>query len=261
MDYAAAVNAELRDLKAAGADVIQLDEPWLHARPEEARRLAPAGDRPGPRRHPRADRAAPLLRLCLCRPRQAERLFVPARAHGLEGRADLDRSRPAQSRSHNPRRPRRQDRDQHGRPRAGDAADRRRPHPRGTRAPAPRAADPRPGLQHEIHPARPRLRQIEGARRRCRDRPSRADRRLGGRCCQYQTDEDVVVSRPVVLRHRLNSYKEILTPQMSQDILVSAMITSKITSKAQTTTTPQPVRAALRVARATSSLIGSRVTT
>src|SRR5271156_5008739 len=181
MDYAAAVNAEVRDLKAAGADVIQLDEPWLHARPEEARRLAPAGDRPGPRRHPRADRAAPLLRLCLCRPRQAERLFVPARAHGLEGRADLDRSRPAQSRSHNPRRLRRQDRDQHGRPRAGDAADRRRPHPRGTRAPAPRAADPRPGLQHEIHPARPRLPQIEGARRRCRDRPSRADRRLACR--------------------------------------------------------------------------------
>src|SRR6516164_2577261 len=28
MDYAAAVNAELRELKAAGADVIQLDEPW-----------------------------------------------------------------------------------------------------------------------------------------------------------------------------------------------------------------------------------------
>jgi len=46
MDYAAAVNAELRDLKAAGADVIQLDEPWLQARPEEARRLAlPAIDR------------------------------------------------------------------------------------------------------------------------------------------------------------------------------------------------------------------------
>ena len=54
MDYAAAVNAEIRDLKAAGADVIQLDEPWLQARPEEARRLAlPAIDRafegiPGP---------------------------------------------------------------------------------------------------------------------------------------------------------------------------------------------------------------------
>src|SRR5215831_17436566 len=54
MDYAAAVNAELRDLKAAGADVIQLDEPWVQARPDEARRLAlPAIDRalegiPGP---------------------------------------------------------------------------------------------------------------------------------------------------------------------------------------------------------------------
>jgi 5-methyltetrahydropteroyltriglutamate--homocysteine methyltransferase len=55
MDYAAAVNAEARDLKAAGADVIQLDEPWLQARPAEARRLAlPAIARalagiPGPR--------------------------------------------------------------------------------------------------------------------------------------------------------------------------------------------------------------------
>src|SRR5215472_15982707 len=54
MDYAAAVNAEIRDLKAAGADVIQLDEPWVQARPEEARCLAvPAIDRalagvPGP---------------------------------------------------------------------------------------------------------------------------------------------------------------------------------------------------------------------
>ena len=46
MDYTAAVNAEIRDLKAAGADVIQLDEPWVQARPEEARRLAlPAIDR------------------------------------------------------------------------------------------------------------------------------------------------------------------------------------------------------------------------
>jgi 5-methyltetrahydropteroyltriglutamate--homocysteine methyltransferase len=37
MDYAAAVNAELRDLKAVGADVVQLDEPYLQARPEKAR--------------------------------------------------------------------------------------------------------------------------------------------------------------------------------------------------------------------------------
>lgn len=36
MAYAAAVAEEARDLKAAGADVIQFDEPWLQARPEQA---------------------------------------------------------------------------------------------------------------------------------------------------------------------------------------------------------------------------------
>jgi len=38
--YADAVNAELRDLKAAGADVVQIDEPYLQARPEAAREYA-----------------------------------------------------------------------------------------------------------------------------------------------------------------------------------------------------------------------------
>jgi 5-methyltetrahydropteroyltriglutamate--homocysteine methyltransferase len=36
--YADAVNAEVRDLFAAGADIVQLDEPYLQARPEPARR-------------------------------------------------------------------------------------------------------------------------------------------------------------------------------------------------------------------------------
>ncbi len=40
MDFAAAVNAEARDLEAAGADVIQLDEPWLRNDPEGAKRYA-----------------------------------------------------------------------------------------------------------------------------------------------------------------------------------------------------------------------------
>lgn len=40
MDFAAALNAEIRELKAAGADVIQLDEPWMQAFPDEARRFA-----------------------------------------------------------------------------------------------------------------------------------------------------------------------------------------------------------------------------
>jgi 5-methyltetrahydropteroyltriglutamate--homocysteine methyltransferase len=36
--YAAAVNEEIRDLKRAGADVVQLDEPWLQARADRAAR-------------------------------------------------------------------------------------------------------------------------------------------------------------------------------------------------------------------------------
>lgn len=37
MAYAAAVNAEVRDLFDAGADVVQIDEPYMQARPEPAR--------------------------------------------------------------------------------------------------------------------------------------------------------------------------------------------------------------------------------
>jgi 5-methyltetrahydropteroyltriglutamate--homocysteine methyltransferase len=37
MDYAAAVNEEIHDLFAAGADVVQLDEPYMQAQPEKAR--------------------------------------------------------------------------------------------------------------------------------------------------------------------------------------------------------------------------------
>jgi len=37
MDYAVAVNGEIRDLFATGADVVQIDEPYMQARPEKAR--------------------------------------------------------------------------------------------------------------------------------------------------------------------------------------------------------------------------------
>ena len=37
LDVAAAVNEEIKDLRAAGADVVQIDEPYLQARPEKAR--------------------------------------------------------------------------------------------------------------------------------------------------------------------------------------------------------------------------------
>ena len=38
MDMAAAINAELKEIKAAGIDIVQLDEPWMQGFPEEAAR-------------------------------------------------------------------------------------------------------------------------------------------------------------------------------------------------------------------------------
>ena len=40
MDYAVAVNAEAKDLVKAGADIVQLDEPWLRQDPSAAKRIA-----------------------------------------------------------------------------------------------------------------------------------------------------------------------------------------------------------------------------
>src|ERR1044072_2488681 len=39
LDYAAAVHAEIKDLFAAGADVVQVDEPYMQARPDKARKF------------------------------------------------------------------------------------------------------------------------------------------------------------------------------------------------------------------------------
>jgi len=39
MDYAAAVNVEIEDLFVAGADIVQIDEPYMQARPEKAKRF------------------------------------------------------------------------------------------------------------------------------------------------------------------------------------------------------------------------------
>jgi 5-methyltetrahydropteroyltriglutamate--homocysteine methyltransferase len=39
LDYAVAVNAEIRDLFAAGADIVQIDEPYMQARPDKARQF------------------------------------------------------------------------------------------------------------------------------------------------------------------------------------------------------------------------------
>jgi 5-methyltetrahydropteroyltriglutamate--homocysteine methyltransferase len=36
LDYARAVNAEIKDMFAAGADIVQIDEPWMQSRPQQA---------------------------------------------------------------------------------------------------------------------------------------------------------------------------------------------------------------------------------
>jgi 5-methyltetrahydropteroyltriglutamate--homocysteine methyltransferase len=43
LDYAAAVNEEINDLFAAGADIVQIDEPYMQARPEKARQYGLKG--------------------------------------------------------------------------------------------------------------------------------------------------------------------------------------------------------------------------
>src|SRR6201981_521019 len=48
LDYAAALNDEIKDLFAAGADVVQLDDPWMQARPEEAKRYGLKAMQPAP---------------------------------------------------------------------------------------------------------------------------------------------------------------------------------------------------------------------
>ena len=56
LDYAAAVNEEIKDLFAAGADVVQIDEPYMQARAGEGTALRAAGGRTRARRRDRHDR-------------------------------------------------------------------------------------------------------------------------------------------------------------------------------------------------------------
>jgi 5-methyltetrahydropteroyltriglutamate--homocysteine methyltransferase len=43
LDYAAAVNEEIKDLFKAGADIVQIDEPYMQARPDKARKYGLQG--------------------------------------------------------------------------------------------------------------------------------------------------------------------------------------------------------------------------
>ena len=78
LDYAAAVNAEIKDLFAAGADIVQIDEPYMQARPEKAREYGLKAFNARARRRQGHHRGAHLLRLRRGHPCAAAGLFVPA---------------------------------------------------------------------------------------------------------------------------------------------------------------------------------------
>ena len=94
MDYAVAVNAEIRDLFAAGADIVQIDEPYMQARPDKARAYGLAGAQPRTRGRSRArppcTSASAMRRSSTTRP---FRLLVPAGARRTAA-ASRSRSRP-----------------------------------------------------------------------------------------------------------------------------------------------------------------------
>ena len=97
MDYAAAVNAELRDLKASGVDVVQLDEPWVRTAPDKAERY---GVRAINRALEGID-GPTVVHLCFgyahVVAEQAERLRISAAARRHSRAANLDRGSTAEA--------------------------------------------------------------------------------------------------------------------------------------------------------------------
>ena len=129
MDFAAAVNAEARDLEKAGADVIQLDEPWLRQDPPAAKRIAVKAIDRALEGLKVDDGGASLFRLRRGRQgREARRLFVSRRTRRLQGGPDLDRGGAAETRSRRAQRSRAEEdhagRDRSRRTRRGDAGHR-----------------------------------------------------------------------------------------------------------------------------------------
>ncbi|HEV7612330.1 MAG TPA: hypothetical protein VGO37_10670 [Steroidobacteraceae bacterium] len=98
MDYAAAVNAEIRDLFLAGADVVQIDEPYMQARPEEARAWGQKALNRALEGRRRGHGGAHLFWVCRDHPYASKRIFVLIGTQELHLRSDLDRDRPIQAR-------------------------------------------------------------------------------------------------------------------------------------------------------------------
>ena len=90
MDYAACVNQEVQAMFAAGADIVQLDEPWLRQNPDEARQYAAQVIDKALEGGTGHHRLTPLFWLCGRGPRQTDRVcvFNQTRANPRESNFD-----------------------------------------------------------------------------------------------------------------------------------------------------------------------------
>ena len=189
MAFAAAVNAEALDLQKAGADVIQLDEPWVRNNPDVARRYAVkainralegitvptvvhlcfgyAAVVPGSTKPAGYSFLAELADTC------AEQISIEAAQPKLD-LGVLERSLVEEDHARRARP--RQSRDRIGR--SGGGPDPQWPEARRRGSPGRRAR-----LRHEIHAAPYRVRKAEGDVRRCVDR-AQGDQLSGLPCSQ-----------------------------------------------------------------------------
>jgi methionine synthase II (cobalamin-independent) len=92
MDYATAVNEEIKDLFAAGADVVQIDEPVPASTPGEGKAIRRTGVEPRAQRNHRNNCGAHMLRIRCDNTPETFGLFFPARTRRSRRAADFDRN-------------------------------------------------------------------------------------------------------------------------------------------------------------------------
>ncbi len=185
MDYAAAVNAEIKDLFAAGADVVQIDEPWMQQHPDKARQYGlKALDRA-------LDGVTGTIAVHLCfgyaavvHDKPSGYSFLPELEGSKAQQVSIEAAQPKLDLAVLKQLPSKTiilgviDLVRHD---GRDAADRCRPHPPRACLCAGGAHRRRAGLRHEISAARGRLRQNESDGRRRSTGAARAERRVIGR--------------------------------------------------------------------------------
>ena len=201
MAFAAAVNAEALDLQKAGADVIQLDEPWVRNNPDLARRYAVKAIN----RALEGITVPTVVHLCfgyaaVVPVDQAGRLFLPRRTRRYQGRTDFDRGGAAEAR---PRRAQgsvvEEDHARRARPRQSRDRIRHVVADRNRRAEVRRRGSPgrRARLRHEIYAARGSPRKTQGDVRRGGDRPQGAQLESGPVIHQGQKPfQRILTTRP-----------------------------------------------------------------